>query len=229
MHRRGEADQSRPGRPAASPRPGPGRRPASRIASYVGPSSSISATTSSAPSSFRPSVRRATAGHVRAGQLSQLDREPADAAAAPVTSTRLPSTKPATSSARSAVSPATGSVAACSKETPSGSSASSRSQPRPAPPTPRRSSARPPARRWRAAPVGGRPDDARQIPSGHRARLDRLEPPRLAAVEADRPDLDQRLVGPRVGSGTSASSANGGDCLDTSARIGGQATSMLPR
>ena len=43
---------------------------------------------------------------------------------APVTSTRLPSTSPARSSARSAVRPATGSVAACSKEIPSGSSAS---------------------------------------------------------------------------------------------------------
>ena len=43
---------------------------------------------------------------------------------APVTSTRLPSTKPATSSARSAVIPAVGKVAACASDTTSGIAAS---------------------------------------------------------------------------------------------------------
>ena len=87
---------------------------------------SRSKTTSRAPSSRSPRPRsalRATAVTCAPARAASWTAKRPTPPLAPVTSTRLPSTKPAISSARSAVTPATGSVAACEKLTPSGSSA----------------------------------------------------------------------------------------------------------
>ena len=141
---------------------------------------------------------------------------------APVTSTRLPSTKPPISSARSAVSPATGSVAACANEIPSGSSARysvgtaarSAHAPDSSRPTTRAPSAR-------AAAVGGRPAHrAREIPARDRPGLHPLEPPHLAAVEADRVDGDERLVRQRLRISDLGELGKGGVEEETRARIG---------
>ena len=82
-------------------------------------------TTSSAPSSRRPLLAARERGDVGAGVPwpagSRSGPTPPDA---PVTRTRRPSGLPPMSSVLSAVMPATGSVAACSNETFSGSSAS---------------------------------------------------------------------------------------------------------
>ena len=82
--RRGEADDDAPRAPRAAGRArAPGRR--SRRGSRRsprGPSPSWSSvSTSSAPSSRQPVGPPRDRGHVRAGQLGQLDREPPDAAA----------------------------------------------------------------------------------------------------------------------------------------------------